>query len=38
MKLSESEIKGRMIELTNLRKLHTSARTRVIVLEEENSF
>lgn len=36
MKLSKDEINVRMIELRNLRKLHASARARVIVLEKEN--
>lgn len=36
MKLSPSVIKSRMIELTNLRKLHAGARVRVVILEKEN--
>ena len=36
MKLSELEIKSRMIEWRNLRKLHAVARKRVVILEEEN--
>ncbi len=36
MKLSESEIEARMIELRNLRKLHAGARARVVILEKEN--
>ena len=36
MRLSESEIKARMVELRNLRKLHTGAIRRVSILKEEN--
>jgi hypothetical protein len=36
MKLTDSEIKKRMVELQNLRKLHTRARNRVLILESEN--
>lgn len=36
MSLSDKEIKLRMIELTNLRKLHAGARACVVVLEKEN--
>jgi len=36
MRLSDNEIKARMVELRNLRKLHAGARARVVVLEKEN--
>jgi predicted RNase H-like nuclease (RuvC/YqgF family) len=36
MRLTDSEIKKRMVELQNLRKLHTKARNRVLILESEN--
>ena len=36
MRLSDNEIKTRMVELRNLRKLHAGARARVIILEREN--
>lgn len=36
MRLTDIEIKARMLELRNLRKLHAGARARVIILETEN--
>ena len=37
MSLTDNEIRERMIELTNLRKLHGRARERVVLLEKEMS-
>lgn len=36
MSLTDNEIKDRMVELVNLRKLHKGARDRVMILEKEN--
>jgi transposase len=36
MRLSDNEIKARMVELYNLRNLHVGARKRVVALEAEN--
>ncbi len=36
MSLSKPEISARMVELSNLRRLHTAARKRIGILEQEN--